>query len=52
MKEQVYTFSLNLDWHLLRTISKIDRFDATWSNIEKREGQSLKHLKTLQRSEV
>ncbi len=47
MKEKVYIFSLNLDWHLLRTISKIDRFDATWSNIEKREGQSLKHLKNI-----
>ena len=47
MKEKVYTFSLILDWNLLRTISKIDRFDATWSNIEKREGQSLKHLKNI-----
>jgi Fic family protein len=28
-------------------VSKIDRFDASWSSIEKREGQSLKQLKDI-----
>ena len=47
MKEKVYNFSLNLNWKLLRNISQIDRFDASWATIEKREGQSLKHLKSI-----
>lgn len=47
MENKVYTFKLNLDWELIELISKIDRFDASWSAIEKREGQSLKHLKTV-----
>jgi hypothetical protein len=47
MIDKVYIFRLNLDWNLLRVVSKIDRFDASWSSIEKREGQSLKHLKNI-----
>lgn len=47
MKEKVYNFSLNFDWKLLRTISQIDRFDASWSSIEKREEPILKHLKSM-----
>ena len=47
MKERVYNFSLILDWQLLRTISQIDRFDASWSSIEKREEPILKHLKSM-----
>ena len=47
MKEKVYNFSLTLNWKLLRIISQIDRFDASWSSIEKREGQSLKQLKSI-----
>ena len=47
MKEKVYNFSLTLNWKLFRMISQIDRFDASWSTIEKREGQSLKHLKSI-----
>lgn len=47
MKENVYNFELNLNWKLLRIISQIDRFDASWSSIEKREGQSLKELKSI-----
>lgn len=43
----VYTFKVNFDWELIRLISQIDRFDATWSSIEKREGQSLKQLKSI-----
>jgi hypothetical protein len=47
MAQKVHTFSLNMDWRLINAISKIDRFDATWSAIEKREGRSLKQLKTI-----
>lgn len=47
MKESVYNFQLTLDWNLLRVISQIDRFDASWSSIEKKEGQSLKQLKSI-----
>ncbi len=43
----VYTFSLDMNWNLINLLSQIDRFDATWTSIEKREGQSLKHLKTI-----
>ena len=47
MIDKVYIFRLDLDWNLLRIVSKIDRFDASWSSIEKREGQSLKQLKNI-----
>jgi len=47
MENNVYIFKIDLDWNLLRLVSKIDRFDASWSNIEKREGQSLKQLKNI-----
>ncbi|MFO8146287.1 MAG: hypothetical protein R6U03_02745 [Gillisia sp.] len=42
MKDSVYKFKLDLDWQLIRWISQIDRFDASWTSIEKREGQNLK----------
>ena len=38
MNDEVYIFRLNLDWNLLKTVSKIDRFDASWSNIESNPG--------------
>lgn len=47
MENRVYTFSLNIDWGLIRLISQIDRFDASWTTIEKKEGQSLKQLKSI-----
>jgi len=47
MKQKVYNFSLTFDWKLLRMISHIDRFDASWSSIEKREETILKHLKSM-----
>jgi Fic family protein len=47
MKNKVHTFSLTLDWELIRLISQIDRFDASWTSIEKKEGQSLKQLKSI-----
>ncbi len=43
----VHTFKLNLDWELIQQISQMDRFDASWTTIEKKEGQSLKQLKSI-----
>ncbi len=36
-----------MDWELIALISYIDRFDASWSSIEKKEGQSLRQLKSI-----
>lgn len=47
MENKVHTFRLNINWKLIRLISQIDRFDASWTSIEKKEGQSLKQLKTI-----
>lgn len=44
---KVYTLNIDLSWGLVSQISKIDRFDAAWSAIERREWQSLKQLKTI-----
>ena len=43
----VYHFELDFDWDLVNNISKLDRFDASWNSIEKKEGQSLKQLKSI-----
>ena len=47
MENFVHTFKINLDWKLVGLISHIDRFDASWTSIEKKEGQSLKQLKSI-----
>lgn len=47
MNNRVYNFQLNIDWKLINLISEIDRFDATWTAIERKEGQSLKELKSI-----
>lgn len=47
MKNTVHTFEIDVNWNLISLISKIDRFDASWASIEKREGQSLKQLKSI-----
>ncbi|MAZ36502.1 MAG: MarR family transcriptional regulator [Crocinitomicaceae bacterium] len=44
---KVHTLILSIEWNLISIISKIDRFDAEWSSIEKKEGQSLKELKSI-----
>lgn len=44
---KVYNLDLELNWDLINSLSKIDRFDASWSSIEKKEGQSLKQLKSI-----
>ena len=47
MSQNIYTFSLDLTMKLMSAISRVDRFDASWSQIEKREGQTLKQLKAI-----
>nr|GFC16363.1 hypothetical protein [Tanacetum cinerariifolium] len=47
MMERVHTVEVTLDWALLTVVSKLDRFDASWSAIERREGQTLKQLKAI-----
>ncbi|PHR71893.1 MAG: MarR family transcriptional regulator [Lutibacter sp.] len=44
---QVHTLNIEIGWKLISIISKIDRFDAEWTSIEKKEGQSLKQLKAI-----
>jgi Fic family protein len=47
MENNVYDFSLNIDWKLINLISRTDRFDSEWTAIERKEGQSLKQLKSI-----
>ena len=47
MREKIHTFLLTPDWKLINEISQVDRFDASWASIEKREGQTLKQLKSI-----
>jgi Fic family protein len=45
--QNIHTFSLELTMKLMSEISKVDRFDASWTQIEKREGQTLKQLRAI-----
>jgi Fic family protein len=36
-----------MDWKLIKLISEIDRFDASWTAVERKEGQSLRELKSI-----
>lgn len=47
MNNEVYNFKVTIDWKLINLISEIDRFDANWTAIERKEGQSLKELKSI-----
>lgn len=47
MQNSLFTFQLNIDWKLVKLISEIDRFDANWTAIARKEGQSLKELKSI-----
>ncbi|NQY11304.1 MAG: Fic family protein [Flavobacteriales bacterium] len=47
MPQNIHTFYLDLTMKLMSELSTIDRFDASWAQIEKREGQTLKQLKTI-----
>lgn len=37
MQNNVYNFKINTYWGLIGLISQIDRFDASWSTIEKKK---------------
>jgi Fic family protein len=47
MNNGVYNFKLSIDWKLINIISEIDRFDANWTSVERKEGQRLKDLKSI-----
>ena len=47
MALKIHTLKLELGMKLMTELSKIDRFDASWATIEKREGASLKQLKSI-----
>ena len=47
MENNVYDIKLNIGWKLINLISQIDRFDSQWIAIERKEGQSLKQLKSI-----
>ena len=44
---KIHTFCLDLDMKLLAELSRIDRFDAGWAAIEKREAISLMNLRSI-----
>jgi Fic family protein len=45
--DALHTFSIDRNWNLINELRNIERFEGTWENIIKREGQSLKHLKSI-----
>ena len=47
MENDVHNLKIDLDWKLISIISQIDRFDASWATIEKKEEQSLKQLRSI-----
>lgn len=47
MTNGIHTVILSPDWKLINDLSQIDKFGGSWSAIEKREGQSLKQLKSI-----
>jgi len=47
MTQKIHTVKLDLAMKLINDISKVDRFDAKWTGIERRVGASLKQLKLI-----
>lgn len=47
MSLKIHNLHLDLGMKILTDLNKIDRFDASWTSIEKREGTSLKQLKSI-----
>ena len=47
MSEIIHNIRLLPDWKLINELSQIDKFGGSWIAIEKREGQSLKQLKSI-----
>jgi Fic family protein len=44
---KVHSLFLDLNWELINLLSEIDRFDSAWASIERKEGHSLKELKSI-----
>lgn len=47
MSIEINHLKLDIDMGLMTQLSNLDRFDASWNSIEKREGASLKQLKSI-----
>jgi Fic family protein len=47
MNNSIHTVNLSPDWKLINELSQIDKVGGSWTAIEKREGQSLKQLKSI-----
>jgi Fic family protein len=47
MSEKIHTIEINVSMKMMNEISKIERFESSWENIEKREGATLKQLKSI-----
>lgn len=47
METKLYEFNIELSWNLLNKLSQIDRFDASWSTLEKIEKHNLNSLKSI-----
>lgn len=47
MPLKIHTLKIDFGMKLMTELSKIERFDASWASIEKREGASLKQLKSI-----
>lgn len=47
MSIEINLLKLDIDMGLMNQLSNLDRFDASWNSIEKREGASLKQLKSI-----
>ncbi len=45
--ERVHSFGLEISWALMNAINMIDRFDASWVAIERKEGSGLKELRSI-----
>jgi Fic family protein len=43
----IHTVKLTPDWGLINMLSEIDKFGGAWASVERREGQSLKQLKSI-----
>jgi DNA-directed RNA polymerase specialized sigma subunit len=44
---KINNLELDLSMRIMSELSTIDRFDARWASIEKREGSTLKQLKSI-----
>lgn len=47
MKNSVHTLQVASDWHLIKLIGEIERFDASWAFIEIKEEPRIKQLENL-----